>query len=142
MNGTSYQLRVKLRQLAAKQGVHIELPVADSMVGFDLDGWGGKYTGLNRVNNKSGKELPGVLEGKQVPDSEQHDLEVTVRLDGDNATLTTTLDDQPLYKWSGLTAALSKDVNWKNPPGTLALGTMNANWVVYEVKVKRLEAAK
>ena len=35
--GTSYQVRVKLRQLAAKEVFHVVLPVGDRMVGFDLD---------------------------------------------------------------------------------------------------------
>ncbi len=140
----SYQLRVKLRQLTVKDTFHLELPIADQMVGFEMDGQPGLgfYTGLDKVNGKMGKKLTGVVAGKQVKDSEQHDLEVTVRLDGANATITTTLDDQPLYGWTGPTAALSQDPAWKTPPGTLALGTLAADWVVYEVKVKRLEAAK
>ena len=139
LSGTSYQVRVKLRQLTAKDVFHLELPVADQMVGFDLDGSprDGFYTGLQRVKDKGAKDAPGALHGKQVKDSEQHDLEVTVRPDGTNATITATLDDQPLYEWTGPTADLSPV--WKTPPGTLALGTSAADWVVYEVKVKRLE---
>ncbi|MBI3879085.1 MAG: protein kinase [Verrucomicrobia bacterium] len=139
-SGTSYQVRVKLRQLSAKNVFHLALPVADRMVGFDLDGTpaDGFYTTLLRVNDKLGKNVPGALHGKQVKDSEQHDLEVSVRLDGTNATITTTLDGQPLYEWTGPTAALSQHENWKTPPGTLALGSIAADWVVYEVKVKRL----
>jgi len=141
LSGTSYTVRVKLRQLAAKEVFHLELPVADQMVGFDLDGFprDGFYTGLNRVKGKMTRAVPGALHGKQVQDSEQHDLEVTVRPDGADATITTTLDGQPLYEWTGLTADLSQDGSWKPPPGTLALGSFGANWVVYEVKVKRLE---
>ena len=46
--GTSYQVRVKLRQLAAKDVFHVVLPVADRMCGFELDGVpnDGIYTGL------------------------------------------------------------------------------------------------
>ena len=142
LSGFSYQVRVKLRQLTAKGVFHIVLPVGDRMTGFDLDGrpQNGIYTGLVQVNGKLGKDLPGVIEGKQVKDSEQHDLEVTVRLTGTAAVITTTLDDQPLYEWAGPSAALSQYPLWQTPPGTLALGTMAADWVVYEVKVKRLDA--
>ena len=104
MSGTSYHLRVQLRQLG-KHGFHVVLPVGDRMTGFDLDGFGGKYTGTNVANGKQGKDLPGVVERKQVNDSEPHDLEVTVRLDGANATITTTLDTRTLYEWTGPTAA-------------------------------------
>ena len=141
LSGTSYQVRVKLRQLKAKTVFHLALPIGDRMVGFDVDGTpaDGFYNTLLRVNGKMGKNVPGAVHGKQVKDSEQHDLEVIVRLDGTNATITTTLDGQPLYEWTGPTADLSQHEKWITPPGTLALGTVAADWVVYEVKVKRLE---
>jgi serine/threonine protein kinase/WD40 repeat protein len=139
-SGASYQVRVKLRQLAAKDVFHIVLPVGDRMVGFDLDGFAGKFTGLTLVNYKAGKDLPGIVEGKQVKDSEQHDLEVTVHLYETSAKITTTLDGQPLYEWAGPTAALSHSSLWATaPPGGLSLGTYTADWAVYEVQAKRLE---
>ena len=139
LSGASFQVRIKLRRLAAKEVFYVALPVGDKMVGFELDGWAGTYTGLQLVNGRKGKDLPGIVEGQQVKDSEPHDLEVTVRLDGDNATITTTLDTRPLYEWTGPIAALSQNESWATKPGALALGTMDANWVVSEVKVKRLE---
>ena len=99
VSGTSYQVRVRMRRLAGKGVFHVVLPVADRMCGFDLDGFPdqGHRTGLITVNGKAGKDLPGTVQGKQVNDTEPHALEVTVRLDGGNATVTTTLDGQPLY---------------------------------------------
>ncbi|MEQ1862249.1 MAG: hypothetical protein ABMA13_20215, partial [Chthoniobacteraceae bacterium] len=141
LSGTSYQVRVKLRQLDPKQSFHLVLPVADRMCGFELEGrpHGGIYTGLVMVNGKFGKDLPGAVQGKQVKDSEPHDLEVTVRLAGPSAVITTTLDGQPLYEWAGPVSSLSQHSDWKGPPGTLALGAFADDWVVSEVKVKRLE---
>jgi len=142
VSGTSYQVRVKLRQLSAKQVFHIVLPVANRMCGFELDGrpHGGIYTGLILVNGKFGKDLPGTVQGKQVQDNEPHDLEVTVRLEGANATITTTLDTRPLYEWAGPIAALSQHPAWATtPPGALALGTHFGRWAVSAVKVKRLD---
>lgn len=91
------------------------------------------------MNGKLGKDLPGTIEGKRVKDSEQHDLEVAVRLAGPSAVITTTLDGQPLYEWAGPVSSLSQSPYWKTPPGALALGTSAADWVVYEVKVKQLD---
>jgi serine/threonine protein kinase/WD40 repeat protein len=138
--GTSYTVRLKVKRLVAQDAFQVILPIADRMVGFELDGFPriGSYTGLNQVNGQSGKTLPGALRGRQVKDSEQHELEVTVRLDGANATITTTLDARPLYEWTGLNSALSQHAGWTTPPGTLALGAMRPDWVVSEVKVKRL----
>ena len=142
MAGTSYRLRVKLRQLSAKGVFYVSLPVADRMCGFNLETRpsGGIYTGIGLVNGKGVKDLPGAVEGKQVNDTEPHDLEVTVRLDGANATITATLDTRPLYEWTGPTAALSQMKVWTTTePGALALGTVADGWAVSEVKLKRLE---
>ncbi len=114
------------------------------MVGFALDAYPkeGHYTGLARVDGKLVKDVPGAVHGKQVNDSDQHDLEVTVRLTGTAAVITSTLDGQLLYEWAGPTAALSLSPSWQTAPGILSLGTMAADWVVYEVKVKRLDARR
>ena len=54
--------------------------------------------------------------------------------------ITTTLDGQPLYEWTGPIAALSQFDKWATTtPGALALGTLAADWVVDSVKAKRLE---
>ncbi len=142
LSGASYQVRVKLRRLSEKLLFHLQLPVADRLVGFQLDAFPnlGNYTGLNLVQGKGVVNAPGSARGKQVRDSEQHELEVTVRLDGSNTTITATLDTQPLYRWTGPAADLSPDPRWATPPGSLALGTHTADWVVYELKVKRLDA--
>ncbi len=143
LSGISYRVRVKLRQLPSKDVFHIVLPVADRMCGFELEGWAGKYSGLGMVNGKLTKDMPGVVVGKQVKDTAPHDLEVTVRLDGANATITTTLDTRPLYAWTGPTAALSQDKYWATTaPGALALGTYVGGWAVSAVKVKRLDVGK
>jgi len=146
VSGTSYRLRVKLRKVAEKGVFHIVLPVADRMCGFELErrpSSSNFYTGLSLVNGKWGPDLPGVVEGKQVNDTAPHDLELTVRLDGANATITTTLDGQPLYEWTGPTAALSQHKAWATTePGALALGTYAGGWAVSEVELKRLEAGK
>jgi hypothetical protein len=144
VSGTSYRVRMRLRQLAAKQVFHLVLPVADRMCGFDFEGrpsgGGGVYTGLGLVNGKYGKNLPGIVVGKLVNDTDRHDLEVTVHLDGANATITTTLDGKPLYEWTGPTAALSQAKAWATTePGALALATYSGGWAVSEVKLNRLE---
>lgn len=144
-SGTSYRLRLKLRQLPALNVFHIVLPVSDRMCGFYLETRpdGVICTGLGVVNGKAGKEMPGVVKGKQINDTEPHELEVTVRLAGENATITTTLDTRPLYEWTGPTIALSQSKPWATTePGALALGTYAGGWAVSEVKVKRLEAGK
>ena len=144
LSGTSYQVRVTLRQLAVKSGIHVVLPVADRMCGFSFEGrpTGGIFTGIGLVNGNEAQDVPGVVMGKQVNDAEPHQLELTVLLDGANATITTTLDGKSLSDWTGPTAALSQHKAWATTePGALALGTTANGWAVSEVKVKRLVEA-
>ena len=83
------------------------------------------------------------MDGKQVKDTTAHDLEVTVRLEGTNTTITATLDSRPLYQWTGPSAALTQDRGWATIDcGALGLGTYSGGWAVSEVKVRRLEAGK
>lgn len=138
---TSYQVRVKLRQRTAKESFNFILPVGNRMVCFGLDGWPklGYYTTLYVVDGTAGNDLPGAIKGKQVKDSGPHDLEVTVRLDGASATISSTLDARPLYERTGPIAALKVFPDFATiPPGSLALGTNADDWVVSEVTVKRL----
>ena len=140
--GSSYQVRVKLRQLAPQNVFAVLLPVADRQVAFNLDGFpeDGHFTSLAQIDGHGGNTVPGALAGKQIRDSDQHDLELGVRLEGATVGVEATLDDAPLYQWSGPATSLSLNSVWPAvPPGTLALGTSGADWVVYAVKVKRLE---
>ena len=84
--------------------------------------------------------MPGFVEGQQLNDSDPHDLELVVRLDGGNATILVSLDAKPFYQWTGPVDALSQADSWAeaSEPAFPALGTNNRNWVVSEVKVKRL----
>jgi len=137
--GTSYELRLKLRALTDHTTFHIVLPVGDQTTGFDLDATDHEefYTGLDLAKGKWGKELPGVLKGRQVQDSEKHDLTVKVQLDDAKATISSELDGQPLYTWTGPVAYLRQAPYWtKIPDGVLGLGSNSADWVIYEVKAK------
>ncbi|MDF1755990.1 MAG: WD40 repeat domain-containing protein, partial [Verrucomicrobiales bacterium] len=145
LSGISYQVQLKLRRLRGDGFFHMVLPVGDRMTGFEMDGGSpgrGIATSLIRVNGKWGKDLPGFVNGRQINDTVPHDLEVTVRLDGINASVAVTLDAKPLYQWTGPTDVLSQAEVWAQAtkPAFLALGTNNPSWVVSEVKVKRLDA--
>ena len=119
--------------------------MADRQASFQLDIPAGGYatsliTGVPQPDGAAEKAFPGTVHGQQVHDSELHELELTVRPEGDNVNFEARLDDQALYQWSGPLAALSLYPKWPPiPQGRLALGALAADWVVYEVKVKRLK---
>ena len=142
--GTSYRLKIKLRQVEVKDIFRVALPVGDRAVCFYLDGNPneGFDTALGCVDGGFGRGQRGAVAGKQIKDSALHELEVTVRLDGANVKISSTLDSRRLHEWAGPIASLSMIGDWAgNPPGNLARGSVADDWVVSEVKVKRLEAA-
>jgi hypothetical protein len=80
------------------------------------------------------------VRGKQVKESEVHEMEISVQLEAANARVAVRLDDQPFYQWSGPRSVLRPPSNLPPVvPGSLALVTHCADWVVHAVKVKRLE---
>lgn len=138
---SSYQVRVTLRSLDPKSFLAVILPVGDQSVSFllhrPLDGF---ITGLAVVDGKSGTDMPNVVRGRQISDSEPHEIEITVRLSARTAQIVATLDDRPLYEWSGPTSSLSIGKLWPPlPQPTLHLGASSADWVVSAVKVRRLD---
>jgi hypothetical protein len=140
--GASYQVRAKLQQLYERESISFLLPVGDHMVGAALDGWPTKgwHSGLNLVDGQDPTRLAGSVDGKQIKDAGRHNFEVTVRLNGANATITARLDAKPFFEWTGAVSSLSLSKYWITaPPGSLCLATHHTNWSVSELKVKRLD---
>jgi formylglycine-generating enzyme required for sulfatase activity len=139
---TSYQVRVTLRESIRGDVFEVALPVGDRMTSFELDAWHGEFTGLNTADGTNSKTSSGSVHGKQIQDSAPHDLEISVRLEGANAKITTTLDARPLFEWTGRVAALGQALPWArtSPDGFLALGSLSGEWIVSAVKARRLSA--
>jgi hypothetical protein len=136
-------MRIKLRALQPKEVFHVIFPVGDRMTGFELDGFAGRYTGLNSVAGKAGKDSPGVVEGRQIQDENPHLLELIIRLTGLEAAFAATLDSKPLYQWSGPVEVLGQNKAWGTTKrGALAFGTLTPDWSVSEVKVRELRAGE
>ena len=141
----SYQVRVKLRSLSPDHTFLLLFPVADQRAEFVFQGLlpedaFKRRTGV-MLNNK-GKPIldSSCVVGQMLKDSEQHELDITVHLEGDNTRIETRLDDAPLYQWSGPVSALIVREDWGAvPKDAIALGTHKKDWVVYAVKAKRLE---
>jgi hypothetical protein len=132
---------MSVRSLGQKSFIAAILPVADQQTCFIVDGAPekGYVTGLWTIDRKPAEDTPGVVRGQQIKDSEPHDLEITVRLSACTAQITATLDDRPLYDWSGPATSLGLATQWPSlPQPTLHLGANAANWIVSAVKVKRL----
>lgn len=79
----------------------------------------------------------GVLQGRQIKDSNPHKLVIIVRREADKARIESMLDGQPLYQWTGELDKIELP-KWPIEPGHLGLGTHKDDWTVSEVMVKPL----
>ncbi len=138
---TSYRVKIKARQLNPQDSLDLNLPIGGRQITAILDGAPkeGWFSGLSRVAGGNAKGRFGV-EGKKLQDAEQHEWEISVHLEGANARIESLLDGEPLFKWSGPVTELSLSEQWQQgmPGPVIALGSQKADWVVYEVKAKRL----
>lgn len=119
----------------------IFLPVGNRSARFQIDSWPnrGFRTGLEKVDGEGVLVSSHSLMGQIITDLKPHDLEVSVRIQGEEAAITSTLDSTPLHHWSGPISALDNNLrppDW--PAGTLALATSADDWVVSSLKVKRM----
>lgn len=139
-SGTNYAVRVRFRMIDARESLHVILPVGNRMTGFDLHGFpkAGYFSGLCLVDGKFSSDVAGAVRGKVIHDAQPHRLEITVRLLGFNSKVTATLDDAPFYEWTGPIESLSQRSYWESPTGTLGIGAYAPNWVVEEVKARRM----
>ena len=140
LSDTSYSARVKLSHLEGDGGFILCLPVGDKTITFHLDGFpeDNYYTGLTHVGLP--KERDFAVRGKQIKDSKPHELEVVVLPDGDNATITASLDTRPIFDWTGSISDLGTHKKFIPPPEVLSLGVSGAVWSVSDVRVKRFGA--
>lgn len=142
---SSYCVGLKLRDLNTQKpdprkgfrnGIALVLPVADSMVALDIDGI------YNREFATRLFQVQGELKlkkGAQIKDCELHEVEISVHLEGVNVRIEALLDEQPLFAWNGSVAALSLDGPMAEiPKGAIGLCARIPNYVVTEVKVKKL----
>ena len=136
-----YTLRLKIRQMDPEDGLSVILPVGSAHAVFDLERnpQQGRITTLN-LDGRESATVPGAVKGKQIKDREPHDLELTVQRSGADVRFESQMDGHPLFQWSGPASSLGLPKEWGAiPPGHLGLGSFRSDWVVCEVKVKRLE---
>ena len=137
----SYHLQLKVRRQTPAESLTVFLPVAGRQTGFMLDGYpkAGFVSGLHYVDGKGADSQPNAVLGLQVSDSESHQLDFIVRVGAVTAIIEVKLDERPLFRWTGLPAALSMNGRFTGlAPNQLGLGSHKAEWVIQSARVKRL----
>ena len=115
-----YDLQIKFTRHS--HGVFgIVLPVGTRQC-LALIGYRGGANGLDTVNGCRADANASTFQG-QLNNGRSYVLEITVRIDGDVAAVTITLDDRPWIFYRGPVASLGVDQQWKLPKSK-SLGLM------------------
>jgi len=145
----SYQLRLSFVRAERADadgsgGIGILLPVGDARTMLVLDHDTVRANGLNLVNGHGvgHADNPATVLKRLVDDGVACDVEVTVRLDGDNVAITARTGGQSFLDWSGPQSALSlADDWWEKGLTTLGLTVGQLAAVeVQQLEIKMLDA--
>ncbi len=114
VNG-SYDVSVQFTRTQGDDGIGLILPVGPRQCILNLSGWQGEVHGLALIDGKLARDnvttrRPGTLENGR-----KYRVTVSVRIDGNSASIDAVLDGKPLTKWSGKLASLSLNAIWKLP---------------------------
>jgi WD40 repeat protein len=140
-SGTGYEVHLKVQRRKVNDYLMVALPVGDRMAGFMIDALpkDGYVTGLELVDGKKAKQVPGSIHGLLWKEQELHDLQISVKLAGANANIACALDGKQFYSWSGPVDKLSMEPNRPQPlSGAIGIEAGAPGWQVLAIKVKRL----
>ena len=138
---SSYQLQLSIRRQQPKDFLGVFLPVGTRQTGFVIDGYAsaGGFSGLHLLDGNTAMHDPKAIKGKLIKEDGVHLFDLVVVHSGLTSEIIIRLNSQPLYRWEGPTSSLSMSPRITGiAPGQINLGSHYAEWVVTEMRVRRL----
>ena len=135
ING-NYELRIKATKLSGKEGITLSLSHPVNNCQFLLCCYGGELSGINNVN---GVELnsdrnSSRVATKALADGRTFQYAIQVETRGDQAQISSTLENVRLTRWAGPISALSPyTAEWK---GSLYIRHCGQGLAVHSVQLK------
>jgi hypothetical protein len=118
----SYDLSLTFRRSGKGGGPFITFPVGQQTVMLELDSQGPTCSGLSRIYGQNSNQNETRKLGRLIRDDRTHQVEISVRIDGDQADITAFFDQENIVNWHGKQAVLSPPQFFKTPdPHTVAL---------------------
>ncbi|MEM9018727.1 MAG: hypothetical protein AAGC68_17085, partial [Verrucomicrobiota bacterium] len=122
----NYDLEVEFTRVEGTDSIVFVVPVGDVSPALEISGWEGESHGLSRVNglstNDPGNPIsvrPGTIENGR-----RYLLEVSVRVNGENASIQALLGGDGLFTWEGVISSLMPNlVIQVEQPNRLGLST-------------------
>jgi serine/threonine protein kinase len=140
-----YNLRVKLKRVAGRDGANILLPVGNGrQVHFTVGGWPSPddvgQSGLQFINGKKVPENGTGTTSFQVVDGNEHTIDIEIRNRDDQIVITARADGRPFFEWTGPHTALSGDPRYTNK-STLGLSSYQSSYVFSEARLTMVSGA-
>ncbi len=135
----AYELRIRATRMSGPEVMHVALSRSANSAGFGLNTYGGKHSGIDRVDgreipdNKS--RVPPVL----LPDNQPFQLVLQVEPKGDQVAVVALLGNRAYMRWSGNLNQLS--CGKETQRDRLVLQTCHSTIAIHSVQFKRKSGA-
>lgn len=114
------------------------LPVGDRACLLVLFGWSGKISGLELIDGQAA-DRNLTITSVDFAEATRYRVAVSVRLEGERAKISTTLNGEPHVGWEGMPASLGVAEAWRLPRAqSVGLGNSGADTTFHVLRLKLL----
>jgi hypothetical protein len=129
----NFELKIEVTPLSS-DGISISLSRTVNDVFFAHANWGGQITGLNYVNGQDAGRNASKTEHAKLTTGRKLQLIIQVETRGDQATISSMLDNRRLSRWSGPLASIG--ASSKKPLNSLYVRHVAAGLAIHSVQLK------
>ncbi|MFP4106778.1 MAG: hypothetical protein ACLFVU_11900, partial [Phycisphaerae bacterium] len=135
----SYELLVQFARTENEEGIFIALPTGDSRANLNISGWGGKVSGLERIDGRQAISNPTRTDGS-LANNKVHTLRAKVVVEDKNANIRVKLNDKDYITWKGATSRLRTASVWTlDHDKTFGIGAHKCSIRILRFAVRPLE---
>lgn len=135
----SYSVNVEFTRVAGTNAIGVVLPVADRQCAFLLSVFDGEAHGIGVIDNQLARSNPSTQKPGQLENDHAYRLLIEVDVQGNQASISSTLDGRDGPGWKGNVNALSMKEFWKlREPTNLGLCTYSPT-VFHRITIQPLD---
>lgn len=104
-----------------------------------LNGWPekGGFSGVNSIHGKKAEANESKSVGIVIENGKKHAVRITIKKDGEQATVLASVDGKEAVRWTGdISVLVPEKESKRHPAGTLILGTFESGYVFSDIRIK------
>ncbi len=137
----SYVLKVQFSRTKGTEGIFIGLPVGDRRCNLNLDGWGGRASGLEWIDRRQANHNPTTTK-LDIANNQVHTVTVRMFVDDDKVSVSASLDGKGFLQWKGKASQLSTSGVWGlKGDDALAVGAHQCDIIFHRVEIRNVGPA-